>query len=117
VNGSHRGLAAGALPEPCAVFPGIHPGIRRVAIYDDRHELTVVIDDLTHGHFSDDTAPQATREQRMVDMVVEFLDALFADRVVVWGRHETGGGWYRPDLGGSGGPPGAPEFVWSGLRS
>lgn len=112
-----RGLVTGEPPEPCAVFPGIHPGIRRVAVYDDRVELTVAVDDLTHGHFSDDSAPRAVGEQRTVAAVVEFLDALFDDRVVVWGQHSTGGGWYRPDLGGSGGRPGVPEFVWSGPRA
>ena len=85
-----------------------------MAVYDDRCELTVALDDLTHGHFSDDSAPQAAREQRIVDAVVEFLDALFADRVVVWGQHNTGGGWYRSDLRGAGARPSVPEFVWSG---
>ena len=112
-----RGLVEGQAPEdPCAVFPGLHPGIRRLAVYDDRVELTVVIDDLTHGHFSSDSAPRALGEQRTVEAVVEFLDALFADRVVVWGQHGSGGGWYRQDLGGSDGRPGVPEFVWSGPR-
>lgn len=112
-----RGLVTGEPPDPCAVFPGVHPGIRRVAVYDDRVELTVAVDDLTHGHFSDDSAPRAVGEQRTVEAVVEFLDALFDDRVVVWGQHGTGGGWYRPDLGGSGGQSGVPEFVWSGPRA
>ena len=102
----------GEPPEPCAVFPGLHPGIRRVAVYDDRVELTVAVDDLTHGHFSDDSAPKAVGEQRTVEAVVEFMDALFDDRVVVWGQHGAGGGWYRP-----GGRPGVPEFVWSGPRA
>ncbi len=54
--------------------------------------------------------------------MVEFLEALFADRVVVWGQQHMGG-WYRPEwgdggrniviaIGATGG--GAQEFVWSG---
>jgi hypothetical protein len=113
-----RGLIEGQLPEePFAVFPGVHPGIRRVAVYDDRVELTVAVDDFTHGHFSDDSAPRADSEQRTVEAVVEFLEALFTDQIVVWGQHSVGGGWYRPDLGGSGSQPGVPEFVWSGPRT
>jgi len=114
-----RGLVEGAPPNPCAVFPGVHPGIRGLSIYDDGDELTVCVDDLTHGHFAecDDQLPEAELERRIVDAVVEFLDALFADRVAVWGQANIGGGWYRIDLGGSGGPPGIPEFVWSGPRS
>lgn len=112
-----RGLVEGQSPEdPCAAFPGLHAGIRRVAVYDNRVELTVAVDDLTHGHFSDDSAPRAVGEERTVEAVVEFLDALFDDRVVVWGQHSTGGGWHRPDLGGSGDGPRVPEFVWSGPR-
>ena len=114
---SGRGLVAIDSPEPCAVFPGIHPAIRRVVIYDGREEMTVSIDDFAHGHCSDASAFRAVREQRIVESVVEFLDALFADRIVVWGRHETGGGWYRPDPDGSPHRGGEPEFVWSGPRA
>ena len=34
--------------------------------------------------------------------------------VAVWGQADTGGGWSRLDLGGSGGRAGVREFVWSG---
>jgi hypothetical protein len=114
-----RGLIAGEPPEPCAVFPGTHPGIRRVAIYDDGDELTLCIDDLTHGHFAEyaEGLSNAERAGRVVEAVVEFLDALFADQVVVWGQHSVGGGWYRPGLGGSGGRTDVQEFVWSGPRA
>ena len=40
-----RGLAAGEPPDPCARFPGIHPGIRGVSIYDDGDRgFTVYVD-------------------------------------------------------------------------
>jgi hypothetical protein len=114
-----RGLVEGTPPEPCAMFPGTHPGIRGVSIYDDGHELTVCVDDLTHGHFAeyDDAMPEAEWASRIVESVVDFLDDLFADRVAVWGQFNVGGGWYRIDLGGSGAGPGIPEFVWSGPRT
>lgn len=110
-----RGLVEGNPPDPCAMFPGVHSGIRGVSIHDDGHELTVCVDDLTHGHFAeyDNTLLEDERERRIVESVVEFLDALFTDRVVVWGQHNRGGGWYRTDLGGSGGRHGVPAFVWS----
>jgi hypothetical protein len=114
-----RGLVEGTPPNPCAVFPGTHPGIRSVSIYDDGDELTVCVDDLTHGHFAeyDDNRSDAERQRRIVAAVVEFLDALFADRVAVWGKANVGGGWFRIDRGGSGGPPGVQTFVWSGPRA
>lgn len=121
-----RGLVEGTPPDSCAVFPGIHPAIRGVSIYDDGDELTLCVDDLTHGHFSEYTEglSDAEREHRIVDHAVEFLEALFADKVVVWGQQHMGG-WYRPEWSDAGrntvvqiggGQQQAPiqEFVWSG---
>jgi hypothetical protein len=101
------------------VFPGTHAGICRVAIYDDGDELTVCVDDLTHGHFAEyaEGLSESERARRIVEAVAEFLDALFADRVVVWDQHNTGGGWYRRDVSRATGVRGVPEFVWSGPRT
>ena len=87
-----------------------------MAVYDDESELTVALDDLTHGHFSDYdmSGPEADREQRIVDAAVEFLDDLFADRVAVWGQHATSGGWWRVGEGEPGIRQGLPAFLWSG---
>jgi hypothetical protein len=114
-----RGLVAAEPPEPCAVFPGIHSGIRRVAIYEDCNELILCVDDLTHGHFAEYTEGLSDEERvaRVVNSVVDFLGALFADQVVVWGQPHVGGGWYRPDLGASEDPSGVPKFLWSGPRA
>ncbi len=111
-----RGLIEGTLPDPCAMFPGIHPGIRSVSIYDDAHELTVSIDCLTHTHFAEPHAalPEAERERRIIEAVVRFLEDLFSDRVVVWGRLNIGGGWYDVDRVSLAHPPDVPGFVWSG---
>jgi hypothetical protein len=82
----HRSLTEGqSSEEPCAVFPGIHPGIHKVSIYDDGSELTVCVEPLTHGHFDNSTEglSEAENAQRSVDQVVEFLENLFADRIVV----------------------------------
>jgi hypothetical protein len=121
-----RGLVVSEPPEPCAMFPGTHPGIRGVSVYDDGDELTLCVDDLTHGHFSEytDGLSKPEQEQRIVESAVEFLEALFADKVVVWGQQHMGG-WYRPEwsdagsntvlqIGGTGGKAPVQEFVWSG---
>lgn len=121
-----RGLVASEPPDPCAVFPGVHQGIRGVSIYDDGDELTLCVDDLTHGHFSEyaEGLSEPERERRIVESVVEFLDALFADKIVVWGQQHMGG-WYRPawgdagcnivtQFGGTGKKAPVQEFVWSG---
>ena len=112
------GLVVGDPPGVVAWFPGLHPGIRGVSIYDEGDELTVAVDDITHGHFAeyDPTLPEDEHERRIVEAVVEFLSELFADRVAVWGRNDGRGGWYRIDLRHSDAPSGVDEFVWSGLR-
>ena len=96
-----RGLVTGKPPDAVAVFPGIHPGIRGVSVFDDGHELTVVVDGLMHGHFSedDDAVPEAERERRIVDSVVEpgRLVRRPCSRV---GSLNVGGGWYPSELGG-----------------
>jgi hypothetical protein len=114
-----RGLATAQPPEACAVFPGIHPGIRRVSIYDDGDELTLCVDDLTHGHFADYTAGHSDTERTniIVESVVDFLDALFTDQVVVWNHPGRGSGWFRIDLGESNSQAGDHEFLWSGPRT
>ena len=112
----NRGLVEAKAPGPCATFPGIHPGIQGVSIYDDGDELTVVVEDLTHGHFAeyDDNLLAEERERRIVDAVVEFLNDLFADQVVVWGKANVGGGWHRVGESTWGVPSGIKEYVWSG---
>ena len=88
-----RGLVVGRPPAVVAWFPGLHPGIRGVSVYDEGDELTVSVDDVTHGHFaeSDESLSVADREARIVAAAADFLDDLFADRVAVWGRHDTAG--------------------------
>jgi len=113
-----RGLVVGEPPGAVAWFPGVHPGIRGVSVYDEGDELTVAVDDVTHGHFAEyeDALSVADREARVVNAVVDFLHKLFADRVAVWGRPDAAGGWYRIDLRDTDAPGGAPESVWSGPR-
>jgi hypothetical protein len=62
------------------VVPAAHPGVGDLTIMDDGDELTVYVGDITHGHFES------------AAKVVEFLEWLFADRVLMW-RVWTGGGW------------------------
>jgi hypothetical protein len=112
-----RGLRADAARWPCAVFPAAHPAVGDLEICDDGDELIVVAGNFTHGHFSDfdQTLTADEKQRRIVDAVLRFLDDLFADRVVLWGSHEAGGGWYYPEYCEA---PEArpPEYVWSGPR-
>ncbi|MBX3435607.1 MAG: hypothetical protein KF847_20000 [Pirellulales bacterium] len=117
-----RGLRGGDGDGPCAFFPGVHPGIRGVSIYDDDFELTICIDDLTHGHFSDfeNQCKDAETLKRIIQSAIEFLDDLFADKVAVWGEPGVGGGWRYLTSGGElnaatflGNTVSPTEYLWS----
>jgi hypothetical protein len=110
-----RGLRIGSAPEACAVFPALHPEVGDILIYDDGDELTLVAGKFTHGHFAsyDDSLSDDKRADRIVDEVVSFLEELFADRIILWGSHEGGGGWYRAEKGSAFQQRGN-EYVWSG---
>ena len=89
-------LRTGSSPDPCAVFPAIHPEVGDIAILDDGNELTIYAGNFTHGHFDcdDPQTPEPERTERTVGAVMAFLDELFADRIVLWGSHRGCGGWF-----------------------
>jgi hypothetical protein len=96
---SDRGLRITGAVQPCAIFPAMHPQVGDIQIHDDGSELTVVAGNFTHGHFAnyDEDLSDDKKDEAIVEDVIEFLEALFADRVVLWGSHGGGGGWYRRD--------------------
>jgi hypothetical protein len=110
---------------PAVVFLAKHPDVGDVRIWDDGDEVTVAIGDITHGHFGlyDKSLTQEQIDREVTDQVIDFLDALFSDRVLLY-RSESGqsGGWARLDL--QNGEPeddvwpawtqGATFFLWSG---
>lgn len=112
---SGRGLRSDVSGRPCAVFPSVHPDVGDIAIYDDGHELTLEAGEFTHSHFAnyDSSLSPHAKAVDIVDAVMDFLDDLFADRVVLWGGHERSGGWYRGDASEFC-PPDEQLYVWSG---
>ena len=62
------------------VIPAAHAEVGDLTIMDDGEEVTAYVGNITHGHF-DNTEP-----------LIEFLEWLFADRVLMW-KLWTGGGW------------------------
>src|ERR1051326_9234809 len=70
-------------------------------IYDDGGEATVDITEVTHGHFSsfDSSLSEEQRDGKIVEDVMDFLHALFADQVLLFHTPNRGvGGWYRLDV-------------------
>jgi hypothetical protein len=90
------GSFTGTPPEPIAIFPAKHPDVGNVTVYDDGDEATVRIEKITHGHFSsyDESLSEAERDRWVTKCVFDFLDDLFADKVLLW-VSESGrsGGW------------------------
>lgn len=110
-----RGLRIGVEPESFAFFPAIHPEVGDIQIFDEGDELTVVAGNFTHGHFSnyEDELSVEQKAELIVAGVLNFLDELFGDRIVLYGSHAGGGGWYRREES-SAWSDGEKKFVWSG---
>ena len=109
-----RRVSFGEPPGPVAVFAAEHADVGDVEIFDDGGEVTLVTGRFTHGHFSDYVSGCVEEaEQRIVEDVVAFLEDLFADRIVLWGSHAGGGGWYGRDAQPQW-PVTGPLYVWSG---
>jgi hypothetical protein len=116
---SASGMRTATPPEPVAVFPAACAEVGDVQIYDDGDEATVVIEWVTHHHTNpyDSEMDPTERAKWITHEVVEFLHALFDDRVFLWSRQQGmgGGGWKQPYEGVI--PDDVPEdadmFVWS----
>jgi hypothetical protein len=112
-----RGLHIQNEPQLCAIFPAVHPDVGDIEICDDGDEITVYAGNFTHGHFANyDDITEDQKAKLISEGVVEFLEAVFSDRVAFWGSHQGGGGWRRLDLA----PhqvPASGEYVWSGPRN
>ena len=94
-------LRIGARPAPLAVFAARHPGIGDVTIDDSGidTDFSVVVSVgailVTHFHNYDDHLDAAEREARLSSDVVRFLEALFADRLLLWRSTDGRGAAWR----------------------
>jgi len=108
----------GLPPAPVAVFPAKHPKVGDVRVFDHGEEATVLVGEITHGHFNpyDESLSEQQVAERVAADVVEFLKALFSDQVLLYrSANRRIGGWQV--LGEGTTPERCPKrqyFVWSG---
>lgn len=106
-------------PQPVATFPACQDSVGKVTIYDEDDEVMVDIEKITHGHFhcyDEEVTEQDKKEKIIVQNVIDFLKALFSDRVLLFTNpNNRVGGYARLDIGD--GPmelsPSYRYFLWS----
>ena len=91
----NRGFQTQSSGNTIGLFPAAHPGVGNVYIADDGDEATLFIGDLTHLHFNFDPG-ETEPEKGVANDVLEFLDELFADRILIWKSRSTGGDGVMP---------------------
>ena len=106
----------GEFPDEIAVFPAAHPTVGSVIVRDDGDEATVTIGAITHGHFNNFDKPVEEAAPEVATRVADFLEQLFAGRVLLWrSRAGLSGGWEGLDEGERPKPRlGAETFLWQG---
>lgn len=105
-------------PHPIATFPARQKAVGNLLIRDDGTEVTICVENITHGHFScyDKALTQGEREKQITEDVLDFLKALLSDNVLLFtSQDRRRGGWFRIDLGGMPieSQPDCLYFLWS----
>ena len=106
-------------PDPIARLPSGCPEIGELAIYDDGHEATVCITQITHGHFNpyDTNLTQEQIDQQVTEDVIDFLRSLFSDHILLYRTPSRSmGGWATLDTTPNPNQlaKGREYFLWSG---
>ncbi len=99
-------------PQAIATFPAAQPEVGKVLVYDNGDEVTVTIEKITHGHFRayGESIPEAQGDESVTEDVIDFLHALFSDRILLHCSYDgRTGGWTRIDLA----QDGSAEFLKS----
>ena len=71
--------------------------VGNIEIQDEEHEFTEFDRNFTHFHVGcyEDGYSETEKAEYIASRTVEFLDDLFADKIVMWGSHSGGGGFYN----------------------
>ena len=109
--------------EHVLMIEGPNQEVGNIEIEDDLDELIVVVGNFTHWHAAcyDETLSKEEKQKQIASEVTEFLSDLFTDKIVMWGSHKNGGGFYYPEFNEN--EQDAPlepnevnKYVWSGKK-
>src|SRR5687768_11619309 len=83
---SDKRVKIGLPSDPIAVFQAQHPSVGDLVVWDDGDEITLAIGEITHGHFNsyNPELNQEDKEKEVTEMVLDFLEDLFADNILLW---------------------------------
>ncbi len=83
-----RGMRKGVIGEPDVLFPAVHPEVGDIFIYDEGDEITIIVSGFMHVHFGTDEASSTELESTaaITRDIVQFLEDVFADRMIFWTR-------------------------------
>jgi hypothetical protein len=109
--------AHGGLSDLRILVPAAHPEVGDLVIWDDGDEATVFVGAITHIHMTpyDTALSKEQAAERIADEVTDFIENLFADRVLMW-RAFWAGGCKTVDRVPTRAPHSWPRrwFLWSG---
>ena len=108
-------------PQPFARLTCPCTELGDLEIYDDGDEATVALTKITHSHFNPySKMPDADRDAWVTDAVLDYLDALFDDRLLVYcspDRRQAGSQRHDTPIDRSKPVAGTEQYdcyVWSG---
>ncbi|ACJ30875.1 Conserved hypothetical protein [Shewanella piezotolerans WP3] len=82
------------------IIKGPNDCIGDIELEDDLDEIIVMVGNFTHWHAAcyDQTISKEERDKQVSAEITGFLKDLFTNKLVLWGSHQAGGGFYNIDF-------------------
>lgn len=100
-----------------------HLYIGNIVFEADDKEIIIYIGNFTHWHAGcyDESLKEEQKHEQIIHEILDFLSGMLADKIIMWGSHEVGGGFYYLDYDESEqdaplNPSEVDKYVWSGKK-
>ena len=100
-----------------------HSYIGNIDFEADDEEIITYIGNFTHWHAGcyDESLNREEKQKQVINEVLDFLRDLLSDKIVMWGSHKDGGGFYYLDYDENEqdaplNPSEVNKYVWSGKK-